>query len=121
MSTDGVEDRGRDPRDRHRETQRREHCPEATVGSEEEERRARGHESAHSEYRGEQNRVPERVHATRRLRVGAARARHADGHRHGRHEEGRDVPPGDPGDLENHGDPWQTSAGNTRRRFPSSK
>jgi len=33
------------------------------IGSEEEERCARGHESGHTEYGDEEKRVPERVHA----------------------------------------------------------
>lgn len=42
MPADGEQDHRRDPRDRQRETQCREHGPEATIGPEEEERRARG-------------------------------------------------------------------------------
>ena len=63
MPTDGEEDCCRNTRARHSETQCREHCPEVTVGSEEEERCARGHESGHTEYGDEEKRVAERLHA----------------------------------------------------------
>ena len=54
MPTDGEEDCSGNTRDRHSETQCREPCPEVTVGSEEEERCARGHESGHTEYGDEE-------------------------------------------------------------------